>query len=100
MSFPHHTIDSAPDDSRATTLSTDQQFGAVPEAVALLASSPQLLEFTIPGITVALNVPLNNGLTRLDPNDPRQLTSEPTSTPDDRLQTPAGSWRACLRWPC
>lgn len=46
MSFPHHTVDSAPEDSRRATLSTEKQFGAVPEAVALLASSPHLLEFT------------------------------------------------------
>lgn len=43
MTFPTHTIDSAPVDAQAAMAATTEKFGAMPPAVARLATSPQLL---------------------------------------------------------
>lgn len=43
MTFPAHTLDTAPSDSRAAMARTEEKFGAVPPVVARLAGSPRLL---------------------------------------------------------
>ena len=41
--FPTHTIDTAPEESRPTLSRLSTEFGAIPEAAAKLAGSPELL---------------------------------------------------------
>lgn len=49
MPFAPHTLQSAPEASRAAMHATAERFGAVPDAVARLATSPQLLNTFLAG---------------------------------------------------
>lgn len=42
--FPHHTLDSAPEGSRRRMAGIERAFGYLPAAVGLMATSPQTLE--------------------------------------------------------
>lgn len=49
MPFAPHTVQSAPERSRTAMTSTKEKFGTVPEAVARLATAPQLLNTFLSG---------------------------------------------------
>lgn len=63
MPFAPHTLQSAPDDSQPAMQATAEKFGAVPDAVARLATSPELLNSFLAG-TVAVDATTLSPLAR------------------------------------
>lgn len=108
--FPTHTVDTAPEESRAAMSGTTRKFGAVPPAVARLATSPHLLngflaasaafeQVTLPPIArevVIMTVAVRNGcqvciglhgatLKRLGAGDMVEPLQRDDQLPDDQL---------------